>query len=209
MYHCFVRSSVMPLCRPEGPEDPCHQRIQHEVDAVKVDAEDDRRQDDDDRGGIHFLAARPRHAPHFVADFGEEPARPAHPAGHALPRAAAERVVVLRHSGGFHLLFRSRSPLRGDYPPALASSSLHSLALRRLAPFRSPWLFRSRSFLALSASGASLSSLHCAAASSAAPFRSPSCNLPRIVYPVGSQKLAGQEGIEPPTPGFGDRCSAN
>ncbi len=22
-------------------------------------------------------------------------------------------------------------------------------------------------------------------------------------------KLAGQEGIEPPTPGFGDRCSAN
>ena len=25
-------------------------------------------------------------------------------------------------------------------------------------------------------------------------------------YPEG---LAGQEGIEPPTPGFGDRCSAN
>ena len=24
-----------------------------------------------------------------------------------------------------------------------------------------------------------------------------------------SAKLAGQEGIEPPTPGFGDRCSAN
>src|SRR5262249_25608372 len=30
-----------------------------------------------------------------------------------------------------------------------------------------------------------------------------------LCLPRPSRRLAGQEGIEPPTPGFGDRCSAN
>ena len=28
-------------------------------------------------------------------------------------------------------------------------------------------------------------------------------------HKISSKEVAGQEGIEPPTPGFGDRCSAN
>ena len=33
--------------------------------------------------------------------------------------------------------------------------------------------------------------------------------LPTVTFPPASQKMAGQEGFEPPTPGFGVRCSAN
>src|SRR5687768_13503611 len=39
-----------------------------------------------------------------------------------------------------------------------------------------------------------------------APFGSRSC---LCCSAFADPNLAGQEGIEPPTPGFGDRCSAN
>src|SRR4051812_27130248 len=37
------------------------------------------------------------------------------------------------------------------------------------------------------------------------------CSRAALAYPclASCAELAGQEGIEPPTPGFGDRCSAN
>src|SRR5262245_22476640 len=37
----------------------------------------------------------------------------------------------------------------------------------------------------------------------------PASSYPRAATRDPRSELAGQEGIEPPTPGFGDRCSAN
>src|SRR5687768_2954316 len=157
MYHCFVRSSVMLVvivCRSDGPLSgaaeprvkPSHQGVENQVDPVEIHAEEDRRENDHERRGVDFFAARPRHATQFVADFRKKASRPTPPAGHALARPSTERVFVLR---------RNRLHFELPTPETRDPGRTHAL--------------------------------------------------PPTSYP----KLAGQEGIEPPTPGFGDRCSAN
>src|SRR5688572_887753 len=159
MYHCFVRSSVMPLCRPEGPEDPCHQRIQHEVDAIQVDAEHDRRQDDDDRGAYTSLR------------LGQ-----------------VTRPISLRTSARKRL-DRPIQPVMLSFARPPNESSCSAIAV----------VFISQS-LSVSSSQFSVPR---------------NATRKRVQLATGgwllttSHTLAGQEGIEPPTPGFGDRCSAN
>src|SRR4029453_13986822 len=108
-------------CPTELTEDPLHQVVQPDVENEKIQAEKQRRQNDDHRRRIDLLLRRPRHTFQLVTNLAEKKPR----TSEAANARFLDGVKLVGH---------------GPWPLLLA-------------------------------------------------------------------KLAGQEGIEPPTPGFGDRCS--
>src|SRR4029079_19566804 len=183
--------------------DPVPAGLQDLVDAPQVQAHRHREEDHDDGRRVDLFLAGPRDAAHFVADLGQEAPRAPPPAGHAVACASAKRIVGVDRDGFHFLGARGRRYRGGSLPPIAYARFTHSPPPARSVPLAQP---AAPPFFpgacARSVTGYQLPV-------SCSPGLAASGTTGNALLSPGYWQLAGQEGIEPPTPGFGDRCSAN
>src|SRR5439155_21473595 len=124
---CTSSSSRRRSCRTKPPEDPLHQAVEPVVQNEEVQAEEDRRQDDDDGCRVYLFLCRPRDAFELVAYFTEEQTRVLDAAARGLFHSVERRCVIDSH---LCLL------LVGPHPHSLAELTLSLGLERRLSASR-------------------------------------------------------------------------